>query len=572
MKLNICLAFILFFFSASVLADRTVITINNSSQPIWVGAEGKLVNPADPFNPTPVNPNRGGWYLAPNGGSVTVTVPNGWEGRFWGRTNCTFDEFGNGSCETGNCSAGLYCDGLWGKASTLAEMKFNGWNDLDFYDVSLIDGFNVPIQIVPVPGTYTPNGDYYYAGAAGCETDVNDFAPPELAITNNSGDTVAWMATCSKWDIDKYCCYDNDPATCHPNEYSVILKQACPDAYSYVTDHETSTFASSSGTVYQVVFPEPVSTQNPTKASFYQHCNYDGYGVSLGEGDYTLSDLTANGIRNDDVSSIKVDSGYIVEMFENDNFTGAKHTITAETSCLVGAGWNDRITSLRIKSDSCTPSTLTPYIAVNNGSWLSINSTSASVGNKVALAPHPLVERWTWTGPNGFTATTREINLNNIQLHQAGEYVATYTNESGCKNSISFNVTVSQNGFTKVFQAEDYDLMAGVQIENGAGAEGGQNVGWIDANDWIVFNSINIPQSANYTVDYRVASQNGGGRLSLDFNAGTIQLGSVDIPATGGWFNWITVSHTVYIEAGTYNVGVFANTGGWNLDSFVIRK
>ncbi|RYE55938.1 MAG: hypothetical protein EOP48_09105 [Sphingobacteriales bacterium] len=122
-----------------VHADRTVITVNNSSQPIWVGAEGKLVDPANPFNPTRVNPNRGGWYLAPNGGKVTVTVPNGWEGRFWGRTNCNFDANGNGSCETGNCTAGLYCDGLWGKSSTLAEIKFNGWNDLDFYDVSLID-------------------------------------------------------------------------------------------------------------------------------------------------------------------------------------------------------------------------------------------------------------------------------------------------------------------------------------------------------------------------------------------------------------------------------------------------
>src|SRR5690606_29510302 len=140
---------------------------------------------ANPFNPVPVNPNRGGWSLAPNGGSVTVKVPDGGEGRFWGRTRCEFDEFGNGSCETGSCTAGLYCNGLWGKAATLAEMKFNGWNNLDFYDVSLIDGFNVPIKIIPVPGTYTPNGDKYYAGDAGCSTNVNLLAPSELAIKNS---------------------------------------------------------------------------------------------------------------------------------------------------------------------------------------------------------------------------------------------------------------------------------------------------------------------------------------------------------------------------------------------------
>lgn len=572
MKLYACLALVLAFFSTMAFADRTVITVNNSSQPIWVGAEGKLVNPADPWNPTPVNPNRGGWYLAPNGGSKTVTVPNGWEGRFWGRTNCEFDEFGNGSCETGNCSGGLYCDGLWGKASTLAEMKFNGWNDLDFYDVSLIDGFNVPIQIIPVEGTYTPNGDYYYAGAAGCTTDVNDYAPPELAITNGSGDTIAWMATCSKWDIDKYCCYDNDPATCHPNEYSVILKEACPDAYSYVTDHETSTFASSSGTVYKVVFPEPASSKEPAKATFYQHCDFGGTSSSLAVGEYTLAQLNAKGIANDDVSSLRVDAGYIVELFENDNFTGAQLNLTSDSSCLVSQGWNDRITSLRVKPDNCMASTLTPYIAVNNGQWLAIDSTTAKVGDKVALAPHPLVERWSWTGPNGYTSTQREINLANIQMDQAGDYTATYTNESGCKSSITFHVTVSQNAFTKVFQAEAYNMMAGVQVENGAGAEGGESVGYIDANDWVVYNNVTFPETGNYTFDYRVASQNGGGRLALDFNAGTMQLGAVDIPASGGWFNWITVSQTVHITAGTYNVGLFAAAGGWNIDSFVIRK
>src|SRR5690606_38779708 len=107
-KAQSILLLLLVFALSHAHAERTVITINQSNQPIWVGAEGKLVDPANPFNPVPVNPNRGGWYLAPNGGSVTVKEPDGWERRFWGRTRCEFDEFGNGSCETGNCTAGLY--------------------------------------------------------------------------------------------------------------------------------------------------------------------------------------------------------------------------------------------------------------------------------------------------------------------------------------------------------------------------------------------------------------------------------------------------------------------------------
>jgi beta-glucanase (GH16 family) len=118
--------------------------------------------------------------------------------------------------------------------------------------------------------------------------------------------------------------------------------------------------------------------------------------------------------------------------------------------------------------------------------------------------------------------------------------------------------------WTKTIEAESYSAMAGVQTE--ACSEGGLDVGWIDANDWMAYNSINFPSSGSYKVEYRVASLNGGGALSLDLNAGSIQLGSLNVPSTGGWQNWTTISHTVNINAGTYNVGVFAKAGGWNLN------
>ncbi|MBW3544610.1 MAG: carbohydrate-binding protein, partial [Bacteroidetes bacterium] len=117
----------------------------------------------------------------------------------------------------------------------------------------------------------------------------------------------------------------------------------------------------------------------------------------------------------------------------------------------------------------------------------------------------------------------------------------------------------------QTIQAEDYSNMQGVQLENTADAGGGQNVGWIDAGDWMAYNSINIPSSGSYLIEYRVASPNGS-QLSLDLNAGTVQLGAVDIPATGGWQNWTTVSHTVNLNAGTYNFGVYAQRGGWNFN------
>lgn len=115
-------------------------------------------------------------------------------------------------------------------------------------------------------------------------------------------------------------------------------------------------------------------------------------------------------------------------------------------------------------------------------------------------------------------------------------------------------------------QAENYSSMAGVQTEATTDAGGGSNVGYIEAGDWMAYNSINFPISGTYKVEYRVASLSGGGRLSLDLNAGTTVLGALDVPSTGGWQNWTTISHNVTVNAGTYNLGIFAVTGGWNIN------
>ena len=123
-----------------------------------------------------------------------------------------------------------------------------------------------------------------------------------------------------------------------------------------------------------------------------------------------------------------------------------------------------------------------------------------------------------------------------------------------------------------LIQAENYSNMLGVQTEACTDAGGGQNVGWIDTGDWMAYNSINFPTTGSYLVEYRVASLNGGGRLSLDLNAGSIQLGALNVPSTGGWQNWTTISHTVNVNAGTYNVGVYAQSSGWNLNWIRITR
>ena len=111
-------------------------------------------------------------------------------------------------------------------------------------------------------------------------------------------------------------------------------------------------------------------------------------------------------------------------------------------------------------------------------------------------------------------------------------------------------------------EAENYSQMSGIQTENCS--EGGLNVGWFDKGDWLVY-TLSVPSTGSYLVQYRVASLNGA-TLTADYNAGKNYLGSVTIPATGGWQNWTTVSLVVNLPAGTVNFGVGTSTGGLNFN------
>jgi hypothetical protein len=83
--------------------------------------------------------------------------------------------------------------------------------------------------------------------------------------------------------------------------------------------------------------------------TLFQHCSYNGWQIDLAPGDYNLTQLRALGAVNDDASSLQVPPGYEVVLFEHDNFGGTSVRVTSDTSCLVGNGFNDRLSSMRIR-------------------------------------------------------------------------------------------------------------------------------------------------------------------------------------------------------------------------------
>lgn len=63
-------------------------------------------------------------------------------------------------------------------------------------------------------------------------------------------------SACAKWNLDRYCCAGKNasPDTCKPSYYSTQAKKVCPDAYSYAYDDKTSTFIIPQGGGFEVVF------------------------------------------------------------------------------------------------------------------------------------------------------------------------------------------------------------------------------------------------------------------------------------------------------------------------------
>jgi xyloglucan-specific exo-beta-1,4-glucanase len=82
-------------------------------------------------------------------------------------------------------------------------------------------------------------------------------------------------------------------------------------------------------------------------------------------------------------------------------------------------------------SETCVPTNIIPYISVNGETASETAYTSVVNGATVKLSPEPTSGgSWSWTGPNSFTSSDREVSIANIQ--SSAIYTATYTDANGC--------------------------------------------------------------------------------------------------------------------------------------------
>lgn len=130
-----------------------------------------------------------------------------------------------------------------------------------------------------------------------------------------------------------------------------------------------------------------------------------------------------------------------------------------------------------------------------------------------------------------------------------------------------------------LIQAEDftdyYDVTAanhggayrstGVDIQTTTDTNGGYNVGWIAANEWLEY-SINVLQAGNYTANIRVASNSGVGMYNLAVDGVTVS-GTNTVNGTGGWQVWITQTANLgYLTQGEHTLRIAVQAGNFNIN------
>jgi hypothetical protein len=174
-----------------------------------------------------------------------------------------------------------------------------------------------------------------------------------------------------------------------------------------------------------------------------------------------------------------------------------------------------------------------------------------------------------WTTMRTVTGNTALVN-DQTGLSGSGRYVRILGTARGTGWGYSiFELEVYGSGsggssIPGMIQAESFATMSGVQTEATTDTGGGQNVGWIDANDWMDYN-VTVGLAGTYSVQFRVAGWAAGAQLQL--RKGATVLTTVNVPNTGGGQVWQTVTASnVALTAGALTLRVHVVTGGFNFN------
>lgn len=133
--------------------------------------------------------------------------------------------------------------------------------------------------------------------------------------------------------------------------------------------------------------------------------------------------------------------------------------------------------------------------------------------------------------------------------------------------AVTFTWSGTQNGATTVaatstIQASSYTVESGLQTETTSDTNGGYDLGYVTNGAYAAYENVDFGNGVS-TVSVRTASAGNGGTLEFHLDSPTgATVATVNLPVTGGWQTWQTVSASASGATGVHTLyAVFSGTG-----------
>ncbi len=239
---------------------------------------------------------------------------------------------------------------------------------------------------------------------------------------------------------------------------------------------------------------------------------------------------------------------------------------------------------------------------------VSAGQTSITLPNGVSLSgsvtesnpPGTLTSSWTqFSGPGTTTFANSSASVTTATFSQSGTYVlqlagsdGTFTNSSQITITVSpvnsyagtpfpgpsaaaVPGTINADNFDNGGQGVAYNWQTttnlgngnyrpgkgvGIQANTDTGSTGnGFNVAYAVTGDWLKYTA-NVANTATYSLDLRIAQKAAGGQMHVEVD-GVNVTGTINIPNTGSWTTWQTITVTgINLTAGSHVVKVSFDT------------
>ncbi|MEW2444720.1 carbohydrate-binding protein [Micromonospora marina] len=182
-------------------------------------------------------------------------------------------------------------------------------------------------------------------------------------------------------------------------------------------------------------------------------------------------------------------------------------------------------------------------------------------------------EKWAWMAGNSDQRLRYVHDVVNDVMNKKGDvsdagmmYYLITGDDSGNAGKLRTLLTAPGGSASpQTVQGESFTSGSGVRVAGHAAAQGGATAGYLNDGDWAGYAQVSTAGRTQFSA--RVASGTSGGTIEVRSGSPTgALLGSVDVPATGGWTTYRTLS-TPLSGTGTGPLHlVFTGGSGFLLD------